>query len=80
VIKDLLEGIAILSKYYEDPEGHNYTCEHDEFIMFRTQTRVDKEDYLALIDLGWDQPEAGNDDHDYDLYDEEESWVLPSSA
>ncbi len=80
MLKNLLEGIAILSKYYDDPDEQNVGAEHDEFIMFPTDNGLNEEDYNTLVGLGWDQPDVENDDHDFDLYDLEESWVAPAAA
>jgi hypothetical protein len=80
MLKNLVEGIEIMRKYYDDPDEHHHTCEHDEFIMFPTDNRISEEDYEVLVALDWYQPEVANDDHEYNFYDQEESWVAPSAA
>lgn len=69
-LKNLIEGINILKKYYADPDGYHLSAEHDIIYLDATLNPVSEDDIKTLFGLGWFQ-EGVSDDEPYNLY---ESW------
>jgi len=67
--KDLMVGINILLKYYDNLDGWFVGCEHDQLYMFSTDKPVSPEDAQKLHELGWFQ--EGIEAPNYSL---DESW------
>ena len=60
-LKNIREGIDIISKYYDDPEGYHTGADHDQFYRWETDRPVSDEDKARLDELGW-------------MYEEGNSW------
>jgi len=56
--KELIEGMNILSKYYEQ-NGFNTGAEHDVIYMYEPDMDITLEDFAKLLELGWDQEDGG---------------------
>lgn len=74
--KNLLEGIAILQRYVDNPDGYNIGAEHDQVYFYATDHPLGKEDFERLIKLNWFQPdvEEDGDEQTWEEYDQEECW------
>lgn len=79
--KDIIEGLTILEKYRNNPDGFNCGAEHDVFYAYPTDRPVEQPDLDRLIEIGWFQEDADyGDDPDTDgefaakHYDPDESW------
>lgn len=70
----LVEGITILSRYFDDPAGRHVGAEHDIIYVYETNNPVSDEDVVKLKELGWHQPEVDEDDDGNAPYDPEEGW------
>jgi hypothetical protein len=77
-LSELIDGLNILVKYFDDPDSYNVGAEHDVIYVYPTDRPVDKEDVKALIELGWFQEDVEIDDDDADFspehYSPEETW------
>lgn len=73
-LKNFLEGVAIISKYYDNPEGYHIGADNDQIYLYATDNAITEEDISTLRDLGWFQPEVGTDD-EYSPGDGWSSWV-----
>jgi hypothetical protein len=51
----IIEGLQILSKYYEPHDGYHNGAEHDVLYAYPTTRRVDRPDVEQLVKLGWIQ-------------------------
>lgn len=74
-LNDFLQGITILQKYYNNPNGFHLGADHDVIYLYGTDSPLTEEDFKRLTDLGWTQFGWVNTDNDYSLYNAEESWV-----
>lgn len=77
-IDELVKGIQVIRKYYDDPNGYKCDAEHDIFYMNRTDRPIECNDLNTLIDLGWFQDDAylGDDDEfNVEHYDTSETWA-----
>ena len=72
----IIEGMTIISKYYNKDNNYNVGAEHDILYLFETDKPVSKEDLKTLIDLGWTQEEADFVDETFTIaaYDQGLSW------
>lgn len=59
---NIIEGLTILQKYYDNPDGYNVGADHDALYAFKTDLPVEPADLERLVQLGWIQEEI------YDLY------------
>lgn len=75
-INDFIEGIQILSKYYDKPNGYHIGAEHDVFYVYSTDRQVATEDLNKLCELGWFQDADTGDEDEFkpEHYDPEEGW------
>lgn len=76
-LNHFVEGLQILSRYYEKPEGHHIGAEHDQFYAYATEKPLSTEDVARMLELGWFQPEAEydhGDDMKPENYDPAEGW------
>lgn len=69
-MSNIIEGLQILSKYFDDKEGFRMGAEHDIIYVYSTDSPVMQEDLDRLEALGWMQPEVD----DGEPYDSDESW------
>ena len=76
---DILSGISLLMTYFDDQEGYNVGCEHDELRVYATDRPLTDEDVQKMIDLGWHQEHDGRGDYSEDFalehYRIDEAWV-----
>ena len=74
---NIIEGLSILEKYREKPNGYNTGAEHDQIYAYATDKAVDPVDVKKLVDLGWFQENVscGDDDFNENHYDHEEGWT-----
>lgn len=75
-IKNLVEGINLLRKAFNDPDGYHIGAEHDAFYVYETDRPLSDEEAQKLIDLGWFQEGISDPSKDFTLedYDSAESW------
>ena len=78
-LENLLEGIAILRPYYDDPNGYHVGAEHDEVWLYATDRPLSTDDVRRMRALDWGQDcDAADEDEDPEAaateYDPEESW------
>ena len=71
----IIEGLMILSKYWDD-DGYHCGGEHDAIWADKTPRPLDLNDVRRLIDLGWFQEDADCDDEDFAAkhYDADTGW------
>ena len=75
-MKNLIEGVRILSKYCNDPNDYRVGAEHDTIYAYPTDREISESDVNKLIELGWFQDVYFEDEFTYKDYDPDESWVL----
>ena len=66
-LSELVQGIQILSTYYDDPDGYHVGADHDVLYLYATDRPLSAEDVTRMLSLGWFQ-ESGT------TYDAEEAW------
>ena len=74
----IIEGLTILEKYRDKPDGFNTGAEYDVIYAYRTDNPVEGADLDRLVELDWIQEDAEyGDEEDFaaKYYDPEESWV-----
>ncbi len=71
-LSEFTEGLDILKKYFNDPNGYHIGSEHDQFYVYATDKPVSDEDVKILLELGWFQPETNDDDG----YSPEDGWSV----
>lgn len=73
----IIEGLTIIEKYRESPDGFNTGGEHDVIYAYPTDRVIGGEDLDRLIELGWIQEDADYDDDTFAAkhYDQAESWT-----
>lgn len=69
-LSDFLEGLQTLRPYYHGQDGYHIGAEHDQFYAYATDTPLTVEDVQKMRDLGWFQPEQGDNEE----YDPENGW------
>lgn len=69
-LRNFMAGLEILRPYFDDPDGYHLGAEHDQIFVFATDQPVSDEDVAKLRELGWIQPDLGEDAP----YDPAESW------
>lgn len=75
-LNDLIEGLVLLQKYYADPDGYYINTGHEQIFADSTLRLLTSDDYLKMRKLGWFQPEAPDDDDNFDYknYEPEDGW------
>lgn len=68
-LSNFIEGLKILQPYYLGGDGFHIGAEHDQFYCYQTDSPLTPEDVQKMRDLGWFQPETGDDE-----YDPQEGW------
>lgn len=68
---NVINGLDILIKYYDDLDDYHIGAEHDKILMFETDRPLSEEDVKNMRDLGWRQPETSND-----RYDPADGWTI----
>jgi len=75
----IIEGLTILEKYRDKPDGFNCGAEHDILYVYSTDRPVKPDDLNRLIELGWFQEDAVDwekeDEFSAKHYDPEEGWA-----
>lgn len=80
----IIEGLTILEKYREKPDGFNCGAGHDVLYVYSTDKPVESDDLNRLVELGWFQEECHHkyqDDEETDgsfaakHYDPDEGWT-----
>lgn len=76
-LKQFIEGLTILSRYFDGEDGYHIGAEHDIIYVYETARPVEDTDLKRLVELGWFQPEAIHDRAAFrvDQYDPAESWA-----
>jgi hypothetical protein len=67
----IIEGLTILEKYHNHPDGYNCDAEHDVLHAHRTDRPLKADDLSRMIAIGWLQERR---DLQTDGYDPEEGW------
>jgi hypothetical protein len=76
----LIEGLTILEKYRDKPNGYNIGAEHGCIYGFATDRPLSDLDLARIVELGWFQDvDLGDDEEtecDFGLedYDPSKSW------
>lgn len=75
--KTVIEGLTILEKYREKPDGYNTGAEHDQIYAYATDKPVDEADLKRLVELGWFQEDAETGDEEFGVkhYDADVGWT-----
>ena len=73
--KSIIEGLTILNKYYDDPDGWHTGADHEILYARATDKPVSPEDVARLVELKWFQPEVPMDDDDNRVYVPGEGWA-----
>ncbi len=68
-LSNFIEGLKTLQPYYEGGDGYHIGAEHDQFYAYITDLPLTTEDVQKMRELGWFQPEQGDDE-----YDPEDGW------
>lgn len=75
----MIEGLTILQKYRDKPDGYHCSAEHDVLYVFATDKPLSNEDLARMIELGWTQHNVNYSDGDWEFsakyYNQDESWV-----
>jgi len=78
--KNIIDGLEVLLKYYDNQEGCHNGAEHDAFYADPTDEPLWPEDVRKMIvDFGWTQEYEGRDYGEafsIDDYQPDESWVF----
>ena len=61
----IIEGMTILEKYRNEPDGHNCDAEHDAIYVYPTDKLVEEVDLNRLVELGWFQEDVDCGDEDF---------------
>lgn len=74
---DIIEGLQILQKYRDKPDGYSVGAEHDILYAYETDRPVEVEDLKRLIELGWFQEDVdcGDDKFSIEHYQSDEGWA-----
>jgi hypothetical protein len=72
----IIKGMQILLKYYTEPADYFTTADYGMIIMSSTSTEVSEADRARLIDLGWFQQDADEDDDGNFIYSVQEDWHI----
>jgi len=51
----IIEGLTILEKYRDQPDGEECYTHHDMLHIYATDQPVESDDLERLIELGWSQ-------------------------
>ena len=71
-LKNFIEGISILSNYYDNQEGgYHLGAEHDTIYLYSTGKPLSTSDVCRMHELGWWQDDC---DSDKGEYDQDSSW------
>lgn len=68
---DFVAGLQILQPHFKE-DGYDIGAEHDQFYVYKTDTPLEPHEVLALVGLGWFQPDCGFESPED--YDPEEGW------
>lgn len=72
-LNDFITGLEILKPHFKDGgEGNHIGSEHDQFYVYATDTPLEPHEVLALVGLGWFQPECGFEKPED--YSQDEGW------
>lgn len=76
-LQNFIEGLKILQKYFNDPNGYHLGAEHDQIYVYATNNPLSEEDINKLLELGWFQDENDIIDGECDqTYNPESSWSV----
>lgn len=73
-LKNFLEGITILQKYYREPDGYHLSADHDVIYLYGTETPLSEQDLAEMIKLGWFQANSEDGEFKASDYDSDEGW------
>lgn len=73
-LSELVQGIQILSTYYDDPDGYHVGAEHDVLYLYATDRPLSEEDVKSMLALGWFQESGASSEDEPEAYDAEEAW------
>ena len=65
---EVLEGMEIIGKYYDDKDDFHVSAEHDQIYLDNTDRPICEEDLQTLDQLGWFQTNISEG------YDPDEMW------
>ncbi len=73
----IIEGLTILEKYRDEPNGFNTEIEHDMLYAYCTDEPVDDGDLNRLVELGWIQGIDFEDEGEFLTahYNSDEDWI-----
>lgn len=73
-LRELVEGIEILRKHYNDPDGYHVGAEHDQIFLWATDTPLSEEEVAQMRELDWFQSET-NEEEGYSPDDGWSAWA-----
>lgn len=68
----IIEGLTILEKYRDKPDGYNCSAEHDVLYAHATDRPLELADLEKMVMLGWNQ--VGCNSFGAQDYRPDESW------
>jgi hypothetical protein len=73
----IIEGLTILEKYRDKPDGYNTGAEYDILYAYATDRPLSPEDVKRMVELGWHQHEVDFGDGDFEArhYNPDEGWA-----
>ena len=72
----IIKGMQILLKYYEEPDDYYTSTEYGMIVMASTSKELSEADRARLIELGWFQQDAEDDDEGNSIYSVHEDWHI----
>lgn len=73
----IIEGLTILQKYRDKPDGFHTGAEHDVLYSYATDKPLSQEDLTRMVELDWWQEvSCGDRDDEFSVehYDASEGW------
>jgi uncharacterized protein YqhQ len=56
-LKNFIDGVDILKKYYDNLGGYHLGAEHDQIYLYQTDKPLSDEDQTKMKSLKWFQPD-----------------------
>jgi hypothetical protein len=74
-LSNFVQGLMILTAYYEGADGYHLGAEHDIIYAYPTDTPMGMEAVKRMIELGWFQSDFDGEDFTVNDYDPEDGWA-----
>jgi len=69
-INQIIQGLTILQKYYNDPNGYHTGADHDVIYAYKTDKELSSDDLNKMYELDWFQDGSEDDPQ----YQPDEGW------